>query len=328
MIIYLASYPRSGNTLARNLITHYFGILTSSVYDDQIEYAGLDTYPLQPDEDDRFLIVSRSDAKPYKILKNGLRDYLTDDFRQRLAGADDIYFLKTHELPFDSFYDGEYVITITRHPCAVLYSYYRYLIDIAERAVTQEDVILGRVQFGSWAYFVRRWRQAASSNSTNIFHIKYEDLVDNHTTLIDIIKRITNLKPIAQNQPFPEFESWHELRPDFYRKGDNNQWKNKFTDSLNRLVLRYHGIVMREFKYSIYDAQRDYEISLEEAEHLAHDFTAQASELAAVLRENNRLQNRLATVEENKDKLWERHQANLEERRALHERYMELLRRC
>ena len=78
MIIWIASYPRSGNTYFRELLQHFYDLETYSVYDDpkrNLKSEGKSTAELM--------------SSPMTLVD--------------MAKAKETYFVKTNELPQDDF---------------------------------------------------------------------------------------------------------------------------------------------------------------------------------------------------------------------------------
>src|ERR1700761_3889610 len=121
MIIWLASYPRSGNTLLR--------IILKSVFE-------LPSFSKHGDEDD-----IAADPKLAELVGH---QAMTADLQQMRKSAD-LYLVKTHDPPED---DGK-AIYIVRDGRAACESFHHYLRDFSDRdSVSLTDVIAGFTPFG------------------------------------------------------------------------------------------------------------------------------------------------------------------------------------
>src|SRR5690348_17690471 len=99
MIIWLASYPRSGNTFYRILLNHLFGVSTQSVYND----------PLFEERPELSELVGHAH---------------NDRSLHELASSPRAYFVKTHELPNCDTYPAIYLVRDGRD---ALVSYAHYI---------------------------------------------------------------------------------------------------------------------------------------------------------------------------------------------------------
>jgi hypothetical protein len=130
-LVWLASYPRSGNTFLRTVLRHCFGLRSASVYSQDLggnraleEYVG--------------------------HIEHGPQMY----DRLRESG---ISLVKTHEYPKDSS-PAIYVIRDGRAACVSLWKFYQESIPLA-------TVIEGRHRFGTWADHVEAWSPRQRPNT-------------------------------------------------------------------------------------------------------------------------------------------------------------------
>ena len=137
--LWLASYPRSGNTLLRAILYQCFSLPSASVYpQDLADNAKLAT------------IVGHLDGS------------LTEP-PVYPAGAP--HLMKTHHLPEDDC-GTIYIVRNGRDACISLWNFWK-------RVITLEDVIAGRHQFGTWAAHLQSWKPWERSNS---LLLRYEDV--------------------------------------------------------------------------------------------------------------------------------------------------------
>ena len=121
--IWLASYPRSGNTFLRTILWHCFGLRSASVYPKDLGgNSALEEY------------VGHIEHGP--------------DGRVRFP-ANTLRLVKTHELPRDEW-PAIYVIRDGRAASVSLWKFYGKKIPL-------DEVIEGRHMFGTWANHVRSW---------------------------------------------------------------------------------------------------------------------------------------------------------------------------
>ena len=159
MIIYIASYPRSGNSLTQKTITTYFerpitALTPKSKCAEFYANGGASfiknwRYNVQPISGNdkiwqllwnklnkrifkiydlnKWIALYDLDVPPYskncRFLLPGCGNVLTPKNRKLLAAdLNSHIFIKTHELPFKNYFEGEYVIQPIRHPGADIWS--------------------------------------------------------------------------------------------------------------------------------------------------------------------------------------------------------------
>ena len=204
MIIWLASYPKSGNTFLRSLLSAY--LFTK---DGNFELNSLDKITQFPDKNvfRKFGIDISNDLD---LVKNYIK------VQQKLNSQNEkaIRFLKTHACFYDingyKFTDLKNtlgVIYIVRDPRSVVKSYANHnqislesatnkLIEIGtltgekKHSSTVEDKVITHV--GSWSSNYNTWKEFKKIKRYLL--IKYEDLVnDTEKTFVEILSFIHNL---------------------------------------------------------------------------------------------------------------------------------------
>lgn len=264
MLIYLSSYPRSGNTWVRNLLRHYFGYRSASIYP---EPQGAPNLEMRPDGSYELFSYYELPQKPgsrLPMLVNNCAQILSDELRQQLGAADQRFFLKTHELPFANYFDGEHVVHLVREPGAVCASYYHFLRknEPAHFAnLTLRKVIDGKVPFGDWGSHTNAWLAAGEQLGPRFWLHKYEDIARNpETDFAERLSAFTGLQYFVPKKPLPPIEKWHEKEPNFYRKEKVSRWHSQYTAAQLHRVLKSYGRVMNTLEY----ATAEYETTLRE----------------------------------------------------------------
>ena len=202
MIIWLASYPRSGNTFLRVVLNRVFGIKTYSIYDDESDIGA-----------DKKL----SDVVGHEFLPAGFN-------LQQARSSEQNYFIKTHDSP-EHIADDK-VIYLLRDGRESTLSYRRYLMDYHAQSISLRDVIRGRVMFGAWGQHVSTWNPEERSNT---LLLRFEELITDPNAAAELIAEYTGLKPVCGT--VPSFQELHEKGPKFFRSGQKNSWKKEYSQA-------------------------------------------------------------------------------------------------
>ena len=195
MIIYLASYPRSGNSWLQNIFRHYFAISHSNYYMQEGDITNL-SFIDDVVVGDPFIIINgpQSGDRNSKKLAHNCGLILTPEFRKKIANDKTIYLIKTHELPYEEYFENEFVIYIIRHPGAVLWSYLNFKKDFgSDSQLSLEELILGDSFVSTWDSHVNHWTTFGETNPSKYLLIKYEDIGENISDLVSTLERICQL---------------------------------------------------------------------------------------------------------------------------------------
>lgn len=214
--IWLASYPRSGNTLVRAILWHCHGIGSGAIYDEES--------------------TSDSDAAIMGFFGG------TPDAPQP------INIVKTHDLPADD----RPAIYIVRDGRAAVVSYWHYLQHYAPRTGlrrilrprTLDRVIRGKVQFGSWSNHLRAWHP---SDRPDTLLLRFEEVAADPNAAA---KKIGDFLGLSAPRPFlPTFREMNAAEPAFFRSGDDGRNIAEMSASSRRLFNRLHGTMMARYGY-------------------------------------------------------------------------------
>lgn len=238
MIIWLASYPRSGNTMVQLLLKENFGL------------ESFRTRPLQPRPKELPDGTSRRQRQGERQARaDGLERLQTIDDAaalEPLRNSPAPHPVKTHHPPFDD----SAAIYILRDGRDTLVSYAHYLrarwSEIAKLSYDEslEAVIRGELGFGSWSQHVATWRQHRGP----MVILRYEDAVARplETTTQALSKLGVDLKPTGTPPVFAEYQQrW----PHFFRKGQVGGWREEMPPRLHSLFWEIHGEEMRRCGY-------------------------------------------------------------------------------
>ena len=238
MIIWIASYPRSGNTFFRLLLNHIYDIKTYSIYNDPLF--------------DK--LKGSSEIIGHKKM---------DLSYEHLMESEQVFFVKTHDLPKDSspsiylVRDGRDSVTSYAHYIKSFESnqnnWFQKIKTILGKDeysdILEKLIISSESNYGSWSNNVSQWKNR--SHLTTV--LRFEDLIKNPIECT--INSITSMAKFGtgsfepRSNLIPTFQDLHSKWPDFFRKGQNGSGKKEMNQSLQKLFWKYHGSVMQELGY-------------------------------------------------------------------------------
>ena len=221
MITWLASYPRSGNTLLRIILNDVFGVGTYSRYDDPIDIGS------SPE---------LTDAVGHRSLGGKWKERYA-----QMAAADEQFFVKTHDLE-----PGDHpCIYIVRNGMAAINSHRKYLSDFRDKQYPLEAVILGMVsRFSSWGSHLDNWDPMDRKKT---LLLKYEDLLSASEQAIQKIETFCGLE--RKSAWTNDFSKFHRLNPQFFRKGQAEVTRSEWSPSEISLFYALHGDWMQKLEY-------------------------------------------------------------------------------
>ncbi len=217
MIIWLSSYPRSGNTFLRIVFNSIFGIKTYSIYNDKSDIG--------------------ADKKLGHVVGHKMLSEFFDINQARRSK--EIYFIKTHDLVEDMNISNEdKVIYILRDGRESSLSFAQYLRDFqsGDEQVLKR-VILGNVLFGSWGQHVSQWH-----GIDNKIIIKFEDLIDDTMQVARRIEKYLDIEIVSEE--IPSFEQLRKLNDKFFRSGKKDSWKKEMEEEYVNLFWMISGVQM------------------------------------------------------------------------------------
>lgn len=277
MLIYISSYPRSGNSLIQNLIDTYFerpitGVepkskLIHTKNTNNWRYSG---QPLPSDQAElqllalnlskeffkkhnltKWIVLYDLSVPPYTknchCLLPGCQSVLTPKNRQKLADDENYFFIKTHSIPHKTYFKNEYVIQIIRHPTLIFDSYLHHLNRNGKQA-TIDDVIIGKVPYGSWSEWHQKWEQVKSSLDGRFLRFRFEDVLSDTYKPCEQIKALIKLDYNSAKE-LTSFEDLHQQNPNYYRSGKTNALEKLYSPDQMHLIRELHSMTMEQFGY-------------------------------------------------------------------------------
>jgi len=217
MIVWICSYPRSGNTLTRIILKRCFGAGSYAVYNSD---------------------------RPGKLAEfTGHRQFDgTVAQLQTAARADSRpWFIKTHgtDVP-----DGERALYVVRDARAAMASYRRFRSRSVRCELPLEDFVLGRPPLPSWSEHVA-WAQARDPQTTLI--LRFEDLTDPSNEVLERLSAFIGLPVLGRLDV--GFEALHAVNPELYGVGRNDPGIAEVEAACSALFWKTHGEAMRALGY-------------------------------------------------------------------------------
>ena len=282
MIIWIASYPKSGNTWVRSLLSTY---LYSK--DGNFNFGLLKKILKFPSK--KYLKYFTNDFSDIKKVSGY---WISAQERIALQSENKSIFLKTHSAlctleknPFTNKKNTQAVIYIVRDPRNVITSignHFSMNIEESYNFIINKSKILtddkwGGDNFGisevlgSWSEHYKSWKNIKFAP---ILNIKYEDLInDTKKSLIEIInflqkftdikidsKKILktvescnfeNLRKMEKNEGFIEaaYSEKPNKKVDFFHLGKKNNWKNLLNQEMEKKIREAFHDEMKELNY-------------------------------------------------------------------------------
>jgi len=283
MFIWLASYPKSGNTLVRALLTSYFfskdGVFNFEIIKNIKQFPNARLF--------ENLSIDLNNEK--EVIKNYIRA------QESINQKNSIQFLKTHSYlfninnnPFTDLNNTLGVIYLVRDPRNVVTSYAHHnSITIKESAdrmissleyggkITSEHILdRAKVYMGSWSSNYNSWKSFKSPGKYLL--IKYEDIINNkEKILIEILEFVHKLKGInftidkqkienaikstsfEKMKDMEKKEGFIEAKINlktgekipFFNLGSKNFWKNNLNDEIRNKIENSFKKEMIELGY-------------------------------------------------------------------------------
>lgn len=211
MIVWVASYPRSGNTFLRILLRRLYGLDTSVVYD-----------------------VDGVAARLGADLV-GYRDRPADYDELRASAM--VHLVKTHNQRQPPVEPGDAAVYLVRDGRDSTVSYAR--LQVEERGGTYEDEVRAAILrpaesgVGDWGRNVLSWW--ADPDPAHVL-LRYEDLV---ATPLESVRRIVehllpDIRPVA-DAIVPSFAQLQRIDAGFFRRGQTGSHRDELPDDLHEL---------------------------------------------------------------------------------------------
>lgn len=274
-ILWLASYPKSGNTWTRTFLHNLLKILENAE-DEAQDINGMNeftTWEISARAYELELGKPPKDCDRAEIA--AIRPKIQQQIAERTEG---LALIKTHHalvmdrgVPTINFAVSSGAVYIVRNPLDVAISFSHHMsstIDHAieemamvglETAVTDKSVY---EVYGSWSQHVESWTRRPHRT---VYIQRYEDLTDNPFRTFGALARHLLLRPTAeqlgkaierssfenlQKQEAKEgFREKPEKAEKFFRQGKAGVWREQLSRRQIRRIVQDHHVQMRRFGY-------------------------------------------------------------------------------
>ena len=280
MIIWIASYPKSGNTWVRSFLGTY---LYSS--DGKFNHNLMHEIHEFPDSE---ILKKYMDIKNFHNLNEVSKHWIKvqsfiNDFDLYNNNKNEHIFLKTHSsmcnINGNNFTNEENTIAaiyIVRDPRNVVISMSNHFGTsheensktlTNERCITYSKInnqLIPAVFMGSWSFHYLSWK---NFNSTNKIIIRYEDLInsteDTFKKLINFLSSFTKIKynekkiiNSINSTQFKELQKYEEengfkmgQKNKFFNLGKENNWKNLLNNMIEKNIREKCNKEMKDLGY-------------------------------------------------------------------------------
>jgi len=225
MIVWLASYPRSGNTLLRTVLKRCMG---------------LDSYADEP-------IHRESSLREENDLIGHLElPTCWAEFYDEAKRADKLYLVKTHLPPRDN----QPYLYVVRDGRAAVQSYLKYYESFLPAEKTSLlKLIVGDDAYGDWSAHFRAWTGREDARG---LLLRFEDLINAQPTLLESMAKFLGIE--GQVLPWSNpFDALSAIEPDFFRRGEKKFTPTDDWDELSCALFNHlHGGLAKELGYDIW----------------------------------------------------------------------------
>ncbi len=270
-IVWLASYPKSGNTWTRIFLANYLTNAEQPVPINQVHKFGMgDSIP----KTYRMVGGAHVDTMNVEVTL-GLRDRV---LRAIVANNADVNLVKTHNINQPALGTDlipaqftRSAVYIMRNPLDLVLSYSRHYglsVDDTITAISHRDHVnqpdeTTVFQFlGSWSDHVESWTKAMPFPTCIL---RYEDmLADPHGAFTKVLENIgvpvdaerlnravkhSSFKEVSRQEKKTGFAERSRHSERFFSKGKSDNWKDELSDEQVSKIRKAHRKVMKKHGY-------------------------------------------------------------------------------
>jgi sulfotransferase family protein len=220
MIVWIASFPRSGNNLCLLTLSKVFDAETGSA--------------LNPESLRSRLSLDRS-----------------VDLRPALRELDETVFVKTHRTAEPA--DDDPALYLVRDGRDSLVSYAHFMQargDSQYESLSFEETLAALIEredhpYGSWSANVRSWLDRDAPTQV----LRFEELIEDPVRAVRRAMRALRINLPEPLGRLPSFGELHERNPLVFRRGKVGSWRSELPKRLEKRFWRLHGAEMEELGY-------------------------------------------------------------------------------
>jgi hypothetical protein len=276
-IIWLASYPKSGNTWFRVFITALLnnGIVNINDLKTNAIFSSRTIFNSNTDIDSSYLY----DEEAKIILPNLYRQLAIESKEQLLIKIHDAFMYNQSGLPIIPEDVSFCAIYIIRNPLDIAGSLANHLNSNLDRAINficKKDACFSpqknnfntnqqiKQYISDWSTHIQSW---TTIPNFPVHVVRYEDMIINpFNTFKEILLKIgwlefddLQIKRAIDASSFSALQSQEKKVgfiekpspsvPLFYRKGGINNWQEELTDTQAKLIIDFHRLTMIKYDY-------------------------------------------------------------------------------
>lgn len=273
-ILWLASYPKSGNTWTRTFLHNLLKILEGEEDAQDInEMNEFTTWEISARAYEKHLGKPPKDCDREEIAK--IRPKVQEEIAERTDG---LALIKTHHalvmdrgVPTINFAVSSGAVYILRNPLDVAISFSHHMSSTVDHAIDEmamvglETAVTDKSVYeiyGSWSQHVESWTHKPHRT---IYVMRYEDMTANPFRAFGGLARHLLLRPTAEqlgkaierasfkNLQEQESKGGFREKPEkaekFFREGKTGEWREKLNRRQIRRIVQAHHVQMRRFGY-------------------------------------------------------------------------------
>ncbi|MDX1710984.1 MAG: sulfotransferase domain-containing protein [Rhodovibrionaceae bacterium] len=271
-ILWLASYPKSGNTWLRAFLANYWAGAQKPVPINELPNFALGDGMLVHYEQLSGKPAAELDEEEVRALRPKVHEWFATHSSETVMVKTHNYLGHEGGVPLITPHATFGAVYVVRNPLDVAVSYAHHFqasLDNAVRALTEENTILPGDEkllpsfVGSWSQHVRSWTEMPGLHC----HVmRYEDMLNKpgptFGKLIDFLGVPREPRRLADAVKFSSFkelkkqeerDSFIEARPDgstkFFRAGRTGGWHGELSEDQVQQIVEANAQIMRKFGY-------------------------------------------------------------------------------
>lgn len=221
MIVWIASYPRTGSKLIRGFLHQVFDLPSFSEYPPEHLEKPPAAVSKQP----------QPKSQPLPFIGTALYHGTFQDFYLHARPSQTAFLVKTHHPPLDD----SPAIVMTREGRSALVSYHHFLRDIEGMHVSLDELIRGEAGIGTWSGLLDEWSPLERPGT---LFLRFEDVLSDPDRVTDLVASFLQLEPAGKWEN--RFSEMQQANPLHYRAGRNRKNLSEFDPRAEDLFWTFH----------------------------------------------------------------------------------------